>query len=137
QASDCDVVTFEVWGALLHGSRLCGILDDALLSARTLAKELERREITTLFLTTPLFNQIVAQSPLAFQGIDHLLFGGDIVDRERVKQVQQGSPPKRLLHVYGPTESTVFATWHLVKTLNKHSTTVPIGRPLTNTEIYI
>jgi acyl carrier protein len=46
-------------------------------------------------------------------------------------------PPKRLIHVYGPTETTTFASWYWVKAVEANATTVPIGRPVANTEIYI
>ena len=51
--------------------------------------------------------------------------------------VLENSPPQRLLHVYGPTESTTFASWHLVQEVPEGVTTIPIGRPLSNTQIYL
>jgi acyl carrier protein len=42
------------------------------------------------------------------------------------------------LHVYGPTETTTFATWHLVvEGVEDGAATVPIGRPIANTEAYV
>ncbi|RKG95355.1 non-ribosomal peptide synthetase, partial [Corallococcus sp. CA047B] len=38
---------------------------------------------------------------------------------------------------YGPTESTTFAAWHAVEALAADAVTVPIGRPLSNTELYV
>ncbi len=51
--------------------------------------------------------------------------------------VLAAGPPRRLIHVYGPTESTTFATWHLVQTVNAENPIVPIGRPLSNQQVYI
>jgi acyl carrier protein len=51
--------------------------------------------------------------------------------------VLKNRPPKRLLHVYGPTESTTFASWHLVQDVPEGITTIPIGRPIANTQIYL
>src|SRR6185295_15321600 len=45
--------------------------------------------------------------------------------------------PERLLHVYGPTETTTFASWHLVTPSVSESRTVPIGRPIANAQIYV
>jgi thioesterase domain-containing protein len=39
--------------------------------------------------------------------------------------------------VYGPTEATTFATWHEVREVPEAATTVPIGRPIANTEAYV
>jgi len=41
------------------------------------------------------------------------------------------------LHVYGLTETTTFATWHLVTDVADDATTGPIGRPIANTEAYV
>jgi non-ribosomal peptide synthetase component F len=42
-----------------------------------------------------------------------------------------------LLHVYGPTESTTFATWHEVNEVVEGARTIPIGQPLSNTRSYV
>src|SRR5262249_30244872 len=47
------------------------------------------------------------------------------------------APPHRLLHVYGPTESTTFASWKLVREVPLGAATVPIGRAVSNTRLYI
>ena len=132
-----DAATFEIWGALLNGARLVLIAKDTLLSPQSLSTAIERHGITTLFLTTALFNQMVEQIPAALGKLRYLLFGGETVDPERVKELLRNGPPTRLLHVYGPTETTTFATWHWVKAVAADATTVPIGRPIANTEIYI
>ena len=46
-----------------------------------------------------------------------------------VRPCLAAGPPARLLHVYGPTESTTFSSWHRV-TAVEEGETVPIGRPL-------
>src|SRR5262249_47449262 len=54
-----------------------------------------------------------------------------------VAHVLERGAPKRLLHVYGPTETTTFASWHLIEKVHLGATTIPIGRPIANTTIYI
>ena len=39
--------------------------------------------------------------------------------------------------MYGPTETTTFATWHLVKDQIEASATVSIGKPISNTQVYL
>ncbi len=139
QASTCtfDAATFEIWGALLNGATLVGIPRDVLLSPRALAAELRARRISVLFLTTDLFNQVVAEVPDAFASLRALLFGGSAVDPRRVREVLEHGPPEALLHVYGPTESTTFATWYRVEAVAEGASTVPIGRPVANTQAYV
>jgi len=132
-----DAATFEIWGALLNGARSVLIPKDSLLSPQSLSAAIERHGITTLFLTTALFNQMVAQIPDALGKLRYLLFGGEAADPHRVRDLLKNSSPRRLLHVYGPTETTTFASSYWVKSIAADATTVPIGRPIANTEIYI
>ncbi|MCI0536518.1 MAG: amino acid adenylation domain-containing protein, partial [Verrucomicrobiales bacterium] len=139
QASNAsfDAATFEVWGALLNGAVVVGIPRQVILSPREFSAQLRSQRITTLFLTTALFNQMAREVPGCFRGLKHLLFGGEAVDPKSVRHVLAHEPPQRLLHVYGPTETTTFASWFLVEHLDEEAGTVPIGRPIANTEIYL
>lgn len=132
-----DAATFEIWGALLNGARLVGIGKETALSPADFADALRARKISTLFLTTALFNQLAREEPGAFATLGTVLFGGEAVDPKWVRAVLACDPPKRLLHVYGPTENTTFSTWHLVGETSDDSGTVPIGRPIANSELYI
>ena len=139
QVSNCsfDAATFEIWGSLLTGASLVFIRKEVLLSPERLATHLLEQRVTTMFLTTALFNQIAREVPHAFKKLRQLLFGGEAVDVHSVVQVLEAGGPERLLHVYGPTESTTFATWQLVDTVEPRAQTVPIGRPISNTQAYI
>jgi amino acid adenylation domain-containing protein len=133
-----DAATFEVWGALLNGATIVVIPREVALSARELAAALRAERVSTLFITTPLFHQMATLDPQAFSGLRDLLFGGDVVDPALVRRVLRGgAPPRRLLHVYGPTEVTTFATWHLVSDVPDGALTVPIGRPIANTTAFV
>jgi non-ribosomal peptide synthetase component F len=61
------------------------------------------------------------------------MFGGEAVDVRRVAAVAASGAPRHLLHVYGPTESTTFATWYRVTSEDVRRATIPIGRPIANT----
>ena len=132
-----DAATFEIWGALLHGSKLIGIPQNILLSPHDFTKYIREQKISVLFLTTALFNQLAGNVPQAFQDLRYLLFGGEAVDPKWVKEVLNKGCPQRLVHVYGPTESTTFCCWYLVQDVPQEATTIPIGRPISNTQIYV
>jgi amino acid adenylation domain-containing protein len=139
QASNAsfDAATFEIWGALLHGARIVGITRDTALAPQEFAAQIREQEINVLFLTTALFNQLAREAPSAFHTVRDLMFGGEAVDPRWVREVLTHGPPQRLLHVYGPTESTTFASWCLVQEVRDDSTTIPIGRPIANTQLYV
>ena len=132
-----DAATFEVWGALVNGGRVVIVPRMVALSPQSFAAMLEHAGITTLFLTTALFNQMARYAPGAFRGCRTVLFGGEAVEPRWVRAVLDAAPPGRLLHVYGPTETTTFATWHEVRDVPADALTIPIGRPIANTEVYI
>ncbi|OYD99113.1 non-ribosomal peptide synthetase, partial [Nostoc sp. 'Peltigera membranacea cyanobiont' 232] len=132
-----DAATFEIWGALLNGARLVGVRKDLALSPTDFAAFMRSQSISVLFLTTALFNQIAQEVPSAFNSLRHLLFGGEAVDPKWVKEVLNNGAPQRLLHVYGPTENTTFTSWYLVQDVPEGATTIPIGQPISNTQIYL
>jgi amino acid adenylation domain-containing protein len=135
--SSFDAATFEIWGALLNGARTVVIPRNVLLSPREFAAEIQRQKISILFLTTSLFNQLAAEIPAAFRDVDCLLFGGEAAEPKWVGEVMRHGPPRRLLNVYGPTETTTFATWFPIEELPAGAETIPIGRPISNCRTYV
>jgi acyl-CoA synthetase (AMP-forming)/AMP-acid ligase II len=45
--------------------------------------------------------------------------------------------PRQLVHVYGPTECTTFATYFPIEAIVPDGGMVPIGRPIQNTRIFV
>ncbi|MEM7051547.1 MAG: amino acid adenylation domain-containing protein [Acidobacteriota bacterium] len=132
-----DAATFEVWGALLNGARLVIVSRGDSLSPADLMARFAATGVNTAFLTTALFHQIAYHDPAAFRGLDQVLFGGETCDPERVRAVLAAGPPRRLLHVYGPTEVTTFTTWQEVGEVAAEAATVPIGQALANTTVHV
>ncbi len=132
-----DAATFEIWGALLNGARLVILDKEVVLSARELRAAIERHGIGTMFLTTALFNQLVAEEPAVFAGLEQLLVGGEALDPVWIRAALQAGPPRRLLNAYGPTETTTFAATYHVEHVPTDATTIPIGRPIANTRLYV
>ncbi|MEU0900273.1 amino acid adenylation domain-containing protein [Streptomyces massasporeus] len=130
-----DAATFEVWATLTAGAAIVVTPPDVALSPDALAGHLAGHRVTTLFLTTALFNQVVRERPDALAGLHHVLFGGEAADPHAVDTLL-ADPPGRLLHMYGPAESTTFATWHPV-TERADGRPVPIGGPLHHTTAYV
>ncbi len=132
-----DAATFEIWGALLNGARLTIVPREAVLLPAAFAAELDRHGVTILFLTTALFNQMARELPSAFRKLRTLLFGGETAVPRWVQAALVHGAPRRLVHVYGPTETTTFASWYVVDRVPDGATSIPIGRPIANTQIYV
>jgi amino acid adenylation domain-containing protein/non-ribosomal peptide synthase protein (TIGR01720 family) len=132
-----DAATFEIWGPLLSGGLLVVVPKETALSARGFADFLRAERVTTMFVTTALFNHLVREAPGIFRTLRHLLFGGEGVSPHWVRELLQSGPPERLLHVYGPTENTTFTTWQPVAAVAEDAVSVPIGRAIANSFVYV
>jgi amino acid adenylation domain-containing protein len=132
-----DAATFEVWGALLNGAQIIGIDREITLSSADFVSELQQQNVSILFLTTALLNQTVSQIPAAFRSLKYLLFGGEMVNVDRVRSLLEHGKPQHLIHVYGPTENTTFSTWYEVQDVPENATTIPIGQAIANTQVYL
>ena len=132
-----DASTFEFWGALLNGARIAPITKTVAIAPRSLAATLASERVTALFVTTALFNAVAREVPAAFAPLTCVMFGGEAVEPRWVREVLRAGAPARLLHVYGPTEVTTFATWHEVRAVRADAATVPIGRPIAQTDAFV
>ncbi|MCY9549596.1 non-ribosomal peptide synthetase [Lysinibacillus xylanilyticus] len=130
-----DAFTFELWGALLYGGTLHFVDEEELLEASSFERALVNRKITSLFLTPPLFSQLVSQNEQLFSNIRNLVVGGDILPYKAVNTVRKYNPTINVINGYGPTENTTFSTSYLVE--REFSGRIPIGKPLHNSTAYI
>lgn len=135
--SSFDAITFEVWGALLNGARLVIVPTEVVLSPDAFARAIQEHGLTAMFLTSSLFNLIAARCPTAFRTVRHLLVGGDAVDPRWSRHILETAPPARLINGYGPTECTTFSVTHQIREVAADAKSVPIGRPLSNSQAYI
>jgi amino acid adenylation domain-containing protein len=139
QASNAsfDALTFEAWGAFLNGATLVGIPRDVLLSPPALYQMLRDERITTLYQTTALLNQLSRELPDVFAPLRDVLFGGQAADADSVRRLLKAGGPQRLLHMYGPTETTAWCSWEKVEHVAEDALTVSVGRATGNQRIYL
>ena len=130
-----DAATLEIWGPLLNGGRLA-MLEHGTPSLEELSRELEHQRVSSLWLTAGLFHQVVDGQLESLRGVRQLLAGGDVLSTTHVAKVLAELPDCRLINGYGPTENTTFTCCHSVTGLREGST-VPIGRPIADTRIYV
>ncbi|MCJ8272284.1 MAG: condensation domain-containing protein, partial [Psychrosphaera sp.] len=129
-----DAATFEIWGALCNGARLYYLDKEVLLNARQLKATLQRENITVLFITTALLNQLSLLQPDCFASLNYLLFGGELIDENSVTRVIEHGKPDHLVHVYGPTENTTFSTFFEIE---QTCDCYPIGKAISGSSCYV
>ncbi|WP_186057477.1 amino acid adenylation domain-containing protein [Burkholderia gladioli] len=132
-----DASTMEVWGALLHGACLVVVPHEALLSAPRLAALLQAERVNILHLVAGLLSSHADALAPVFPRLRYLLTGGDAADVRAVQRIMRNGAPQHLVHCYGPTESTTFATTYTLRAGDEPMERLPIGRPISNTRVYL
>jgi amino acid adenylation domain-containing protein len=132
-----DASTLEIWGPLLNGGRLV-LMPPGHASLEDIARVVRDQGVDTLWLTAGLFHLMVQERLGGLAPLRQLIAGGDALSAAHVEQVLRELPGCRMINGYGPTESTTFtccATLGLDLLRGRGS--VPIGRPIANTRVYL
>lgn len=130
-----DATSFEVWAPLLTGGCCVVLGEEVVQTPHLLAAAIRRERIDTIFITTALFNVVVDAVPGCFAEVGQLLVGGEQLDAAAIRRwyATNADSPTVLYNVYGPTESTTFATcWAIPREFTGQI--VPVGRPLPRTK---
>nr|WP_221314159.1 non-ribosomal peptide synthetase [Paraburkholderia youngii] len=132
-----DASTFEVWAPLFNGGCIIAMDATTVIDASTFARALKQQRVTSLFLTTALFNQYASAIAPTLAQLKYLLCGGERNDLSSFLRLLREEGPVRLVHCYGPTETTTFATVCEVTAIDETFRRLPIGRPIANTRVYL
>ncbi|MEU9731593.1 amino acid adenylation domain-containing protein, partial [Streptomyces sp. NPDC048002] len=124
-----DAATYEVWVPLLAGHQAV-LAPPGQLDPRTLRRLTEQHGVTSLFLTTALFNLVAEEDPEVFDLVRQVWSGGEACSPEAIQRVLDRCPHTEFVHVYGPTETTTFATFIALRPPHRVGATVPIGRAM-------
>ncbi|WP_037311026.1 non-ribosomal peptide synthetase [Amycolatopsis orientalis] len=130
-----DPSLYAMWVPLVSGARVLltepGVLDAAGV------RQAVRRGATYVHLTAGTFRALAETSPECFDGLVEIGTGGDIVPLQSVENLRRAQPGLRVRNTYGPTETTLCATWLPIEPGDVLDRELPIGHPMTNRRIYI
>ncbi|HEV2635694.1 MAG TPA: amino acid adenylation domain-containing protein, partial [Actinocrinis sp.] len=135
-----DASTFEIWAPLLNGGRVV-VAPPGVLEAGPLRVIFARHSVSAMFLTTALFNLLAEQDAGIFSTLRMVCTGGEAAAPGVLQRVAAASPSTEVCHVYGPTETTTFAT--LQRLDPEHDAprggapAAPIGRALDGMRLYV
>ncbi|XP_055301536.1 uncharacterized protein LOC129568045 [Sitodiplosis mosellana] len=97
--------------------------------------------ITVLSLTPSTLKMLMLAKnvTLRYDQLRFVMFGGEASDPLIVREWNEkfDKNQTKLFHVYGPTETIVFATGWICDTTISASSSLPIGRPLPNKRMYL
>jgi amino acid adenylation domain-containing protein len=131
-----DASTFEIWGALLHGSTLV-VLPAGTFSLPQIGQAIRENNVTTVWLTAGFFHLFVDERIEDLCVLKQLLAGGDVLSARHVRQILEAAPLLTLINGYGPTEGTTFTACHVMRHGDLIPDSVPIGKPVSNSSVYL
>ncbi|KXZ23340.1 non-ribosomal peptide synthetase, partial [Bacillus nakamurai] len=132
-----DAFMFDLFGSLLNGAKLVIVPKETVLDMSRLSHVIKRENVSILMITTALFHLLVDVETSCLSTLRKIMFGGERASVEHVKKALSTVGKGKLLHMYGPSESTVFATYHPVDVIEEDTLSIPIGKPVSNTEVFI
>ncbi|MDK1290725.1 non-ribosomal peptide synthetase [Pseudoalteromonas umbrosa] len=132
-----DGFIFDCFYTILNGSTMYMLEKQAALDLNYLAAYIQSNSIDALFTTTALFQSFVESGILQNTPIKQILFGGEKPNETIIKDAVNTNVGIDFIHVYGPTETVVFAT---AKKLDEEAVSHPniaIGSALAHKTLYV
>lgn len=126
-----DISALELFAPITVGGRVELASPDDLSEINRLINKMEECGASVLQ-ATPSMWQLLLEAGWEGKSDLKILSGGDILPRELAEELLKRGCG--LWNLYGPTESTI---WSAIYDVDSMIGSVPIGRPIANTEIYV
>lgn len=126
-----DIAALELYLPLIVGAKIILVNQEIASDAAQLIKAIAQSGATVMQATPATWRLLLAAG---WQGNSELkiLCGGEAMPRNLANQLLKRSA--EVWNMYGPTETTI---WSAVYQVEAGNTSIPIGRPIANTQIYI
>lgn len=127
-----DISVLELLWTLTRGFKVVVHGDEG---TAAIADEITRHGVTHLQMTPSLARMLTldAGAFAALSLLKQMLLGGEAVPASLIHHIRQIFSGE-IYNMYGPTETTIWSTTYRVE---EPGSTVPIGRPISNTQIYM
>ncbi len=133
-----DVSVWEFFWPLLTGARLVVAQPEGHRDSAYLLKLIAQQQITTLHFVPSMFQVFVKEPDIEnCRSVRQVFCSGEALPFELVKRFFARHETAQLHNLYGPTEAAVDVTFWQCLREQTHQKTVPIGRPIANTQIYL
>ncbi|WP_392564159.1 amino acid adenylation domain-containing protein [Orbus wheelerorum] len=133
-----DASIYDIFATLINGASLVIAEKQLFLDLKQFNQIISDKGITNCFITTAFFNTLVDAEITNLNQLNYVLVGGETLSTYHINRFRQLYPNVKLVNVYGPTETTTYATSFLTNTINTDfNYAVPIGKPINNTTLYV
>ncbi|MFM2060612.1 MAG: hypothetical protein RLZZ507_282 [Cyanobacteriota bacterium] len=132
-----DASVWEFYAPLVTGGKLILAKPDGHKDTTYLVDLIAKENITILQLVPSLLRVLLEEKNLKnCQSLRRVFCGGEVLSVDLQNKLFQILPDVELCNLYGPTEGTIDTTYYKCKYEDKLSI-VPIGRAITNTQVYL
>jgi amino acid adenylation domain-containing protein len=131
-----DASVIELWGPLLTGGATV-IVPPGQARLERLAETIRRNGATAALFISPQLHMVIDRDPEELRGLRHVLVGGDVLSADHVRRLLAAGIVDEVVHCYGPTETTLFATIDVIREVPDGEASLPIGRPIENTTCHV
>ncbi|MGE3537906.1 MAG: amino acid adenylation domain-containing protein [Candidatus Tectimicrobiota bacterium] len=130
----------ELFGPLLSGTPLLLIPDALLHDPLRFVRLLARHRVTRLILVPSLLRVLLDTVPDLQTHVPHLRLwfaGGEALPSDLWHAFRAHLPASRLINLYGASEASDDTTFYETSHMPTALPSVPIGRPIANTQVYV
>ncbi len=131
-----DVSVGELFWPLITGARLVFARPGGHKDDRYLRQIIRDAGVTTLHFV-PTMLEVFLDTPLELPGLRRVLCNGEALTPYQVNTFKKRLPTTELHNLYGPTEAAIAVSHWPVPNDEASVSTVPIGKPIANTPLYI
>jgi amino acid adenylation domain-containing protein len=131
---------WEIFGPLLQGIRVVIIPDEEITDPSSFVKTLARQSVTRVVLVPSLLRVLLNVSENLQEQIPRLklwVTSGEALPPDLLQGFRELMPHSTLLNLYGSSEASADVTFHDTTAHSDSTTSVPVGRPIANTEVYV
>ncbi len=131
---------WEIFGPLLKGVTTVLIDDSTLKDHKQFIKTLKEQNVTRIVLVPSLLHSLLtyySEDLIKLPLLNFWTVSGEALSDELVSAFFNILPNATLLNLYGSSEVAADVTYFEINDLNKHIRPIPIGKPISNTKVYI
>ncbi|WP_055108260.1 non-ribosomal peptide synthetase [Paenibacillus ihumii] len=135
-----DFSVWEIYGALLHGSRLVVVPKETAQSPDEFVRLLERERVTILNITPTAYHALCeaeAKGRVSLHFLRYVIFGGEALKPRALLDWHHKYPELQFVNMYGITETTVHVTYKKISAEDMRRNKSNIGQPIPSLRTYI
>lgn len=137
-----DISVTELFGWFMGGGRLALLSQGGEKEPQMIFDQICRYEVTHINFVPSMLNLFLvslnrADLTMLNKTLKYLLVCGEVFSKELAKICQDRLPNVTVENIYGPTETTIYATKYSLSDLSEDDLSVSIGQPLNNLQVYV